>query len=67
MNRFLCSLALTAAAAATSMAAGPDCRDPNYLDLPAEDAVIPGVAGPLDWSEPWSNDWDRVYYQVLRD
>ena len=30
-------------------------------------AVIPGVAGPLDWSEPWSNGWDRVYYQVLRD
>ncbi|MFO1490254.1 MAG: hypothetical protein U1F87_04925 [Kiritimatiellia bacterium] len=30
-------------------------------------AVIPCVAGPLDWSEPWSNSWDRVYCQVLRD
>ncbi len=30
-------------------------------------AVFPGVAGPLDWSEPWSNNWERVYYQLLRD
>jgi hypothetical protein len=30
-------------------------------------ALIPGVSGPLDWSEPWSNSWERVYYQVLRE
>ncbi len=48
MNRFLCSLALTAAAAATALAAGPDNRDPNYLDLPAEDAVIQGAGARQD-------------------
>ena len=30
-------------------------------------AVFPGTNTPLDWSEPWSNGWERVYYQVLRE
>ena len=31
------------------------------------DAVLPAADGTLDWSEPWSNGWERVYYQVLRE
>jgi hypothetical protein len=37
--------------------------NPVWIDA----AVIPGADGTLDWSEPWSNGWERVYYQVLRE
>jgi hypothetical protein len=38
-------------------------ENPTWQDA----AVFPGTTETQAWSEPWSNQWERVYYKVGRD